>query len=1228
MITDNKLVPRTCRRIDLEEQVSHPIEFYNNLSAYVLLADPGMGKSTLFEQEAQKEGNHYIKHPANFIAGIDSPNPNKILFIDGLDEVRTDFDELRKKLKQMGTPRFRIACRAADWFGASDFEDLKMVSPNQQLAILELTPLNDHNIKVMLKSEGVNDPDQFCRQACKYEVFDLLRNPQILILMIKSLGTDSEKWPSSRKEIYEKACLKIVQEHNAKHIRAKSGDDQQLILAAGHLCAIQLISGLVGFAKHNLAESLQYYNVQALPEKPSLPLEQALKTKLFHTDDQERFTPIHRSVAEYLAAHYLAYLIEDKTLSFDRIKAQLIDSRGFIAYGLRGLASWLAIESVESQNDLLNLDPAAILSYGGKDLLPQARQKLLLVLKDLKDGKITTQNDELLGLLLDTLYPEVITPNEILDYLHSKLELGSFSGAYSRFWYEKFLNTENTYLPGLLDSLVQKHAELSSEKTDFTIKAIIGKLLLKGLIEYGKTIADERLYQWLGLGVSEHGQTWFHNEEAHAIAAWFIENPQRYQAMIRYGASLCVKQEKLGLCMWDCQTRLQGASPPKIALWFIQQAKQEVAQHKQLAQYYLAQAASKLRQGNVLPDQELDLLNQAVNQAPDLLDALRGLTWLDLNDQQMKQSYEMQESWRLQDEEEKRKRVKEFRQYLTPMREGTAPFMVLYNLGQAYQGRFSNIRGTTPEERIKDLLGGNIELVEAAKIALSTVLQRKDLPSVKEIFTLAAKEGKYPAVRPACLVNIGELYETDESKILSLDDTVLEKALAFYFTDDLGEKSPPWVELLLKERSNLCKNVLRDYGLAMIRSQKEHITPLYRLITDNLYSQFAPELIPEFLKKFPPRISEQMLNNVLEPLLKGTLKYVDKTTVLRIVENRLSNTSIDAPQRVYWLGLAFILNPDLYQEPLRKHVASSQKYLELLSGFIQSNWQKNFYGNLSENAIGFLIELLVPLCSPERPLGFYQVSPAIEMTDLVYAMIQELRNNPNRRTNELKRLLKIKNLENWHLALKEALLYKQDEPTEGVYRSPPSVDKICKTLANKEPSNPADLSALTLTVLEQLANEVRYDHSNPYRSYWNGEKPRLENECRDTLLYPLKKELKRFKVEVLKEGSYADDTRADIRVSFNGEMNIPIEIKRSSDPNLWEAMREQLMKKYATGTDTGGYGIYIVFWFGKPRSSPEGYKLKTAIELQQSLQNMLRTNEEKERIKILVIDCSRQNSQV
>ena len=107
---------RTCTEVPaggLVEGVSGPLAKYREVPAYVLLGDPGSGKTTELEQEAEAVGEGALLVSArDFLTFLPENRPewrSRTLFIDGLDEVRvgqsdarTRFDAIRGRLDALG----------------------------------------------------------------------------------------------------------------------------------------------------------------------------------------------------------------------------------------------------------------------------------------------------------------------------------------------------------------------------------------------------------------------------------------------------------------------------------------------------------------------------------------------------------------------------------------------------------------------------------------------------------------------------------------------------------------------------------------------------------------------------------------------------------------------------------------------------------------------------------------------------------------------------------------------------------------------------------------------------------------------------------------------------------------------------------------------------------------------------------------------------------------------
>ena len=137
----NVIVPRTGTVIPLGDEKrdptrdSRPLSEFRDAPAYVLLGDPGSGKTTAFKTECEAHGEEACMVDARDFLELSMKKHSewrgKTLFIDGLDEVRAGvsnvrkpFDKLRKRLEKLGRPRFRLSCREADWLGDNDWKSL------------------------------------------------------------------------------------------------------------------------------------------------------------------------------------------------------------------------------------------------------------------------------------------------------------------------------------------------------------------------------------------------------------------------------------------------------------------------------------------------------------------------------------------------------------------------------------------------------------------------------------------------------------------------------------------------------------------------------------------------------------------------------------------------------------------------------------------------------------------------------------------------------------------------------------------------------------------------------------------------------------------------------------------------------------------------------------------------------------------------------------------------
>ena len=321
------------------------------MPAYVLLGDPGAGKTTAFRTECEALGGDAICITARDFTTFD-PNDhpewrNKTLFIDGLDEVRAGtsdarmpFDEVRSRLDKLGRPRFRLSCRVAYWLGDNDHEHLSSIAPQgSHVALLQLNPLTESDIIHILASrKEISDPRRFIVTARDRAVESLLQNPLTLRMLADVVARDENGWPATQLALFERACSLLSTESNQEHrIADCTSRPADLLDAAGRLCAVLLISGAVGYtlAPHSASDDyLDPYKCGY--DQPHHTVPNAIATRLFTADSDHRIAPLHRRIAEFVGAHHLTRIIGEG-LPARRVIALMTGKDGTVVTHLRGL---------------------------------------------------------------------------------------------------------------------------------------------------------------------------------------------------------------------------------------------------------------------------------------------------------------------------------------------------------------------------------------------------------------------------------------------------------------------------------------------------------------------------------------------------------------------------------------------------------------------------------------------------------------------------------------------------------------------------------------------------------------------------------------------------------------------------------------------------------------------------------------------------------------------------
>lgn len=1329
-------VPRHATRSNAQDsrRETQLLADWGALDAYVLLGDPGAGKSWAFEDECQNVAGVLLS-ARDVVAGITPADlAGRTVFIDGLDEVRagaTDgrgpFDAIRKWLHERGSPRFRLSCREADWRGSNDTDRLALVAPGRQVAELHLDPLGDADIAAILSGQPDKVPDApaFLRQARQAGLTELLRNPLLLDLTIETAVGGS--LPRTRTGIYEAACRQLAHEHNAEH---PVDHVDRLLRHAGKLCALLLLSGKRGIALHG-APLPDAVSLSDLPE-PWGEAGPAAKSKVFTANGGAQ-VPRHRSIAEFLGGRALADCI-NQGLPVGRVLALMQGIDGFPVEPIRGLWAWLAVHHVPSRERLITTDPLGfVLNGDAASLSADERLQVLHALRDvaekdpwfrnatwvshpfgplatadmapvyeallrdprrdrghgsfidcvfdalrhgermpslapvlegwiedgnarsdlrlgayeawkqcagfsapkalgwlqaIKEGPMPDSDDGLRGALLTDLYPTHLPPARVFDHWERPKQ-HDLVGSYWAFWeHTLWEQTPRDGFADLATAWLQRQSSIrTSDLRDYDAATLPSQLLAASLEHAGDQIADTTLYDWLGLCLDEYGLSRLEDQK-HSVRAWLAARPHRMKAVMAIGLSKTTPNARGQWSFWKAESRLHGASRPRDWLfWLLDQAS--AARTPELAEFCFLPSA------HAAIDPRPDLDNPSMEHVEAWVKAYKSRwpdaeRWLekawstDLDDWRGDEARRQRQA-RAQQLESEEQRRRSLQPHVPSLLDGTAPPGLLYQLAAAHEHGFSDLRGETPLERVRNYLVSDEATAQAVIAALSHVLDRSDLPTVEEAIALEAK-GKQHYIRPAALLAARLIHEHDVHAPLTWPQALVERLVAYYLTDGTG-KMPDWYRLLAHRRPGWVTPVLVQYARQKFKRKGiQVITGLWELGRETDHAELARLAVPQLLEAFPSRASEAARNTLNRSLLPA-LSSLDPNQAADLVRMKLSQHGMDPAQRICWLVANLPYRADAAQELAELVGRNERRAVILGAALYEQDALTRVVQRLPPGAIRHLIEVLAPITAQDvwRRSGI--VTVANHRGDTVRALLSTLSSNPAPAAREaLLALEQAQGMRAWKDTLQYSLRTQAAAAREASFQVPDPA-AVAHTLDNAAPANPADLGALVMQHLRDLQAEWRGVNTFALKLFWRGagETPKIENDCRDLLLERLRARLQPLGILVGREHSAAQDKRTDMHAEFmrsDQRIALPIEVKKEDNAELWTAWRNQLQRLYAIDPAAQGYGLYLVLWFGvRTAPHPEGLKPRNPEQLRAALEARI-PMADRHRLMVQVLDLS------
>lgn len=401
---------------------------WQTTSCLVLLGEPGMGKSAEWRRQLAETGKgaqHLFLDLKDF--GSESSLRDAILestalrqaqetttalclWLDSLDEgllhVRTLTAELLRIFNRSSFPRtnfqLRILCRNVGW-PAGLTDDLAQLFPGQHAAVrvqpLLLAPLSFEQVAEAARQEKLDD-EAFLAAVAKANAAPLALRPVTLKLLLNLFRLHGPNFGSAgsprRSDLYEQGCRALCAQPDAHRSVKAPYDTKERLLLGAHLAMVMVIGNRrvvrlepdagdllpTELGLHEVGQgSTAQWSGLAVPLHEDRIRDVLANTALFVPAGPGRVAWAHPYYAEFLAAWYL-HQAQVPVAQLRPLFRSAADPTGGVVPALQVTAAWLAALNPAFFDELLQLDPVALLQSDLGATAPSQREKVTARLFD------------------------------------------------------------------------------------------------------------------------------------------------------------------------------------------------------------------------------------------------------------------------------------------------------------------------------------------------------------------------------------------------------------------------------------------------------------------------------------------------------------------------------------------------------------------------------------------------------------------------------------------------------------------------------------------------------------------------------------------------------------------------------------------------------------------------------------------------------------------------------
>jgi hypothetical protein len=412
----------------------------------------------------------------------------------------------------------------------------------------------------------------------------------------------------------------------------------------------------------------------------------------------------------------------------------------------------------------------------------------------------------------------------------------------------------------------------------------------------------------------------------------------------------------------------------------------------------------------------------------------------------------------------------------------------------------------------------------------------------------------------------------------------------------------------------------RLYIEPQLAKREAHVAGLYPMLHEPLDLKLAEKLAADWLERF-----QDMGPGPESELIDLLLASPAGVEVLRgLLPRRRGLQGLDDERRRNWDAVGLLIDFEATRKALEGAGKIEPDLLWHVRARLGGRFTRARADWLDAAQLHFLINTFrgpFPIKSRPEEVTTGDTNPW-DASEFIGTLINRLGDDVSDEAIAALAELRDSQTDDYFFALRVAAAEQKRKRVEADWRAP-DLATIASAIADDPPTDAAQMQAVLLEELRVVQKKLRGSDVDWYRDFYAGATPRIEDDCRDTLLKMMRP--LPFGIDAAPEGHLADDKRCDIICTL-GNLMVPIEVKGQWHSELWTAADQQLDRLYVNDW-RATRGIYLVLWFGggtsKPlKKPPVGPFPKSADELCEALAAQSATTRDG-RTQVVVLDLTR-----